>query len=90
MVDLFFHLDQKNIFGQTKNVFEFSTLCRKGEIFYLSNHTHKNNNLKCATLLLNASDERGIETIRDKVTSFSSSASFQPLKIVVLDEADFL
>ena len=48
------------------------------------------NNLKCATLLLNASDERGIETIRDKVTSFASAASFQPLKVVVLDEADFL
>ena len=48
------------------------------------------NNLKCATLLLNASDERGIETIRDKVTSFASTASFQPLKVVVLDEADFL
>ena len=47
-------------------------------------------NLKCATLLLNASDERGIETIRDKVTSFASAASFQPLKVVVLDEADFL
>ena len=48
------------------------------------------NNLKCATLLRNASDERGIETIRDKVTSFASTASFQPLKVVVLDEADFL
>jgi len=48
------------------------------------------NTLKCATLLLNASDERGIETIRDKVTSFASTASFQPLKVVVLDEADFL
>ena len=48
------------------------------------------NNIKCATLLLNASDERGIETIRDKVTSFASAASFQPLKVVILDEADFL
>jgi len=48
------------------------------------------NKLKCATLLLNASDERGIETIRDKVTNFASTASFQPLKVVVLDEADFL
>lgn len=47
-------------------------------------------NLDCASLVLNASDERGIETIRDKVTSFASAASFQPLKVVVLDEADFL
>lgn len=48
------------------------------------------NNLECASLILNASDERGIETIRDKVTSFASAASFQPQKVVVLDEADFL
>ena len=47
-------------------------------------------NLDCASLVLNASDERGIETIRDKVTAFASAASFQPLKVVVLDEADFL
>ena len=47
-------------------------------------------NLDCASLVLNASDERGIETIRDKVTSFASAASFQPLKVIVLDEADFL
>jgi len=48
------------------------------------------NNLKCDYLYLNASDENGIDTIRDKVKSFASSASFQPLKIVILDEADFL
>ena len=47
-------------------------------------------NLDCVSLVLNASDERGIETIRDKVTSFASAASFKPLKVVVLDEADFL
>ena len=48
------------------------------------------NNLECDYLYINASDERGIETIRDKVSGFASSASFKPLKIVVLDEADFL
>ena len=47
-------------------------------------------NLDCDSLIINASDERGIETIRDKVQSFASVASFKPLKIVVLDEADFL
>lgn len=47
-------------------------------------------NLDCEHLYINASDERGIETIRDKVSGFASSASFKPLKVVILDEADFL
>jgi replication factor C small subunit len=48
------------------------------------------NNLDCDYLYINASDERGIETIRDKVSGFASSASFKPLKVIILDEADFL
>ena len=48
------------------------------------------NNLDCSHLYINASDERGIETIRDKVSSFASTMSFSPLKVVILDEADFL
>ena len=47
-------------------------------------------NLDCDSLYINASDERGIETIRDKVQGFASVASFKPLKVVILDEADFL
>ena len=47
-------------------------------------------NLDCDYLYINASDERGIETIRDKVSGFASVASFKPLKVVILDEADFL
>ena len=47
-------------------------------------------NLDCEYLCINASDERGIETIRDKVSGFASVASFKPIKIVILDEADFL
>ena len=47
-------------------------------------------NLDCDYLYINASDERGIETIRDKVQGFASVASFKPLKVVILDEADFL
>jgi DNA polymerase III delta prime subunit len=48
------------------------------------------NNLNCDYLYINASDERGIETIRDKVQGFASVASFKSLKVVILDEADFL
>jgi replication factor C small subunit len=47
-------------------------------------------NLDCDYLYINASDERGIETIRDKVSGFASVASFKSLKVVILDEADFL
>ena len=46
--------------------------------------------LNCDSLILNASDENGIDTIREKVKSFASAASFKPLKVIVLDEADFL
>ena len=47
-------------------------------------------NLDCDYIYINASDERGIETIRDKVSGFASVASFKPIKVVILDEADFL
>jgi replication factor C small subunit len=47
-------------------------------------------NIQCDYLYLNASDENGIDTIRDRVKGFASTASFQPIKIVILDEADFL
>lgn len=47
-------------------------------------------NIDCDYLYINASDERGIDTIREKVTGFASTASFKSLKVVILDEADFL
>ena len=47
-------------------------------------------NVDCDLLYINASDERGIETIRDKVSGFASTMSFRAQKIVILDEADFL
>ena len=43
-------------------------------------------NINCDYIYINASDERGIETIRDKVSSFASTASFKHVKIFVLDE----
>ena len=47
-------------------------------------------NLICDLLYLNASDERGIDTIREKIIPFASSMSFNDIKIVILDEADYL
>lgn len=45
------------------------------------------NTLDCDSLFINASDESGIETIREKVKQFASSAGFRPIKIIVLEEA---
>lgn len=42
-------------------------------------------------LYINASNENSVETIRNKVTQFASTVSFEGnLKIVLLDEADYL
>lgn len=48
------------------------------------------NNLDCEYLYINASDENGIDTIREKVKSFASVASFKPFKVIILDEADYI
>jgi replication factor C small subunit len=47
-------------------------------------------NIDCDMMYINASDENGIDTIRDKVKSFASTSTFQPLKVVILDESDYL
>ena len=48
------------------------------------------NNLNCDLLYINASDERGIDTIREKIIPFASSLGFGDVKIVILDEADYI
>ena len=47
-------------------------------------------NIECDYLYLNASDERNIDTVRDKIKVFASSVGFKPLKVVILDESDYL
>ena len=47
-------------------------------------------NIDCDHLFINASDERGIDVIREKIKNFASTSGFAPLKVVVLDEADAL
>ena len=44
-------------------------------------------NINCDYLYINATDERSIEVMRDKVGTFAAAGSFKPLKIVILDEA---
>ena len=47
-------------------------------------------NLNCDVLYINASNERGIDTIREKIIPFASSMGFGGVKIVILDEADYI
>ena len=48
------------------------------------------NSIECDYLMINASDERGIDTIRTRIKNFASSMGFKPYKIIILDEADAL
>ena len=48
------------------------------------------NSVDCDYLYINASDERNIDLVRDKLKTFASSIGFRPMKIVILDEADYL
>lgn len=46
--------------------------------------------VNCDVLYMNASDERKLDDVRDKMKSFACSAGFKPLKLLILDEADKL
>ena len=41
-------------------------------------------------MYINASDENNVDTVRTKIRDFASSMGFSPLKVVILDEADYL
>lgn len=45
------------------------------------------NNIDCDFIYLNATENRGMDDIKEKVGSFASARSFKPLKIVILDES---
>jgi len=48
------------------------------------------NNIECDYLYINASDERKLEMVRDKVKNFASTIGFSNMKVVILDEADYI
>ena len=43
-------------------------------------------NINCDSIIINASDENNIDTVRTKIKSFASTTGFNDLKVVVLDE----
>lgn len=47
-------------------------------------------NIECDYLYINASDENNVDTVRTKIKSFASTMGFKPLKVIILDEADYL
>ena len=48
------------------------------------------NNIDCDHMYINASDENNVDTVRTKIRDFASSMGFNPLKVIILDEADYL
>ena len=48
------------------------------------------NSVNCDYMLINASDENNVDTIRNKVKTFASTVGFKPFKIIILDEFDYM
>jgi replication factor C small subunit len=48
------------------------------------------NTIKCDHMIINASDENNVDTVRNKVKNFASSVGFAGFKVVILDEFDYM
>ena len=47
-------------------------------------------NIDCDYLYINASDENSVEVVRDKVKNFASTLGFAEMKVIILDECDYI
>jgi replication factor C small subunit len=47
-------------------------------------------NIPCDVMYVNASDNTGVDFVRDKIKPFACSMGFHELKVVILDEADYM
>ena len=47
-------------------------------------------NIESDYLYINASDENSVDTVRNKVRQFASTVGFKDLKIIILDECDYI
>ena len=48
------------------------------------------NNIDCDYLYINASDENSVDVVREKVKNFSSTLGFKDMKVIILDECDYI
>ena len=48
------------------------------------------NSINCDYMIINASDENNVDTVRNKVKSFASTIGFKDTKIIILDEFDYM
>ena len=48
------------------------------------------NTIKCDHMIINASDENNVDTVRNKVKNFASSMGFAGFKVIILDEFDYM
>ena len=46
--------------------------------------------IECDYMIINASDENNVETVRNKVKNFASSMGFKKYKSIILDEFDYM
>ena len=47
-------------------------------------------NIECDYMYINASDENNVDTVRTKVKHFASTIGFKDMKVVILDECDYI
>lgn len=48
------------------------------------------NSINCDYIIINASDENGVETLRVKIKNFASTIGFKNIKVIILDEFDYM
>ena len=48
------------------------------------------NSISCDYIIINASDENNVDTVRNKVKGFASTIGFKDMKIIILDEFDYM
>ena len=48
------------------------------------------NSISCDYIIINASDENNVDTVRNKVKGFASTIGFKDLKVIILDEFDYM
>jgi replication factor C small subunit len=48
------------------------------------------NSISCDYIVINASDENNVDTVRNKVKGFASTIGFKDMKVIILDEFDYM